>query len=219
MSRRAALFDLDGTLTDSIGDLCTALNETRSCYGAEPLAKAQVRGYIGDGVKLLVERGLAGIPHDPEEAVKLQLENYRKHWLDTTCLYPGVEEGLRKLHDAGWVLGVVTNKPEPAARRVLEHLKVRDLMDGLAGGEAGLPLKPDPAGCLDILEKTGVKPGNSAMIGDHYADLEAGRRAGMLRVLVTWGYGDPREEKWDYAAPDFPALVNWLLNSKEIENG
>ncbi len=212
--KHAALFDLDGTLLNSIGDLRTAINETRASYGQEPLPEASVRAFVGDGVRLLVERGLSGVPHDPDEAVRRQLENYRRHWLDTTCLYPGVADGLRLLRGKGWKLGIVTNKPGPAAQQILNHLKIGDFWDGLVCGDEKFPFKPDPAGCLALLEQFGAEPSASAMVGDHYTDLEAGRRAGMRRVLVRWGFGNPRTETWDCEVQDFASLTAWLLNEE-----
>lgn len=212
--KKAVFFDLDGTLLDSIGDLRTAINLTRASYGAGPLAMEDVRSYIGDGVRLLVERALQGIPHDPEDAVRRQLDNYAAHYLDTTGLYPGVQAGLKQLKDAGWLVALVTNKPESAAEYLLDKLGILPMFDGIAGGEGKYPLKPDPTGCLALLREFGVEPGDGVMVGDHYADLEVGRRAGMKRVFALWGFGDARSEKWDYAAPDFPALINWLLNRR-----
>ncbi|MBR2641768.1 MAG: HAD-IA family hydrolase [Lentisphaeria bacterium] len=209
--KKAIFFDLDGTLLDSIGDLRTAVNLTRASYGAGPLALEEVRSCIGDGVRLLVERVLEGVPHDPEEALQRQLKNYEAHFLDTTGLYPGVAEGLKRMKEAGWLVALVTNKQESAARFLLDKLAVLPYFDGIIGGEGKYPLKPDPAGCLALLNEFGVKPADAVMVGDHYADLEVGRRAGMRRVLALWGFGEPRGEKWDYAAPDFPALTNWLL--------
>lgn len=210
--KKAVFFDFDGTLLDSIGDLRTAVNLTRASYGAGPLSQAEVRSFIGDGVRLLVERSLAGIPHDPEEAIRRQMANYDAHSLDTTGLYPGVAEGLKILKDAGWFVALVTNKQEPAVGSILEKLGVLPYFDAIAGGGGQYPLKPDPAGCLALLEKFDVEPRNGVMVGDHYTDLEVGRRAGMCRVLAQWGFGDARRETWDYAAPDFPALTTWLLN-------
>ena len=212
--KKAVFFDLDGTLMDSIGDLRTAINLTRASYGAGPLALEDVRSYIGDGVRLLVERALQGIPHDPEEAVRRQLDNYAAHYLDTSGLYPGVVDGLTQLKDAGWLVALVTNKPESAAEYLLDKLGILPMFDGIAGGEGKYPLKPDPSGCLALLSDFDVDPCNGVMVGDHYTDLEVGRRAGMCRVLAQWGFGDARTEKWDYAAPDFPALTTWLLNRR-----
>ena len=209
---RAVFFDLDGTLLDSLADLRNAVNLTRASYGAGPLDLADVRRFVGDGIRLLVERALDGIPHDPDEAVRRQLANYGAHCLDDSALYPGVADGLERLHEAGWKIGLVTNKPEELSDRILRHFGVRAYFDRIAGGGGSYPLKPDPAGCLAMLAELGVEPAHGVMVGDHYTDLEVGRRAGMTRVLAQWGFGEPRNETWDLAAPDFPALTERLLN-------
>ena len=211
---RAVFFDLDGTLLDSLADLRNAVNLTRASYGAGPLGLADVRRFVGDGIRLLVERALAGIPHDPDEAVRRQFTNYGAHCLDDSTLYPGVAEGLKTLHDLGWSIGLVTNKPEDLSDRILRHFGVRAYFDRIAGGGGAYPLKPDPAGCLAMLAELGVEPKHGVMVGDHCTDLEVGRRAGMTRVLAQWGFGEPREEKWDRAVPDFPALTAWLAEQQ-----
>jgi phosphoglycolate phosphatase len=207
MLRQALIFDLDGTLIDTRRDIVIAVNEMRRFYHLPLLAEDVIAGYVGDGVKKLVERAIQGTAVDLEEALVVQRRLYRAHLFDTSTLYPGVEAGLRTLHHRGHSLSVVTNKLLEFTESLLVHFNVRDLFQVVIGDGNAPTLKPHPAGILETLRLTGTPPEAAWVIGDHHTDLESGRRAGVRRIFVTWGIGHPGTETPDARVNSFEELV------------
>ena len=142
------IFDLDGTLIDSRADLCTGVNLMRQDFNLPPLPLEQVVKYVGNGTLALCERALAGTGVNPAEALPHMKKYYREHLLDQTTLYPGVADGLRRLHDAGFPLAVISNKLETPSKSILEALGVGSLFQLIVGGDSGFKLKPDPESLL-----------------------------------------------------------------------
>ena len=204
------IFDLDGTLIDSRADLALAVNLTRGELGLPPLPHAQVVGYVGEGVRLLLSRSIPELPQELDRALAINQRHYLAHLLDQTRLYPGVRPALERLHRAGARLMVVTNKPREATGLILEGLGVAGLMTVVIGGGDCPALKPDPAPLRLALERSGCPAAGAWMVGDHFTDLEAGRRAGLLRCLCRYGFGEPREETWDLAVGELTELADFL---------
>lgn len=211
MTRGCVIFDLDGTLIDSREDLAAGVNLMRGDFGLEPLPLATIIGYVGDGVHKLCERSLRGTGVALEDALPYMRRHYCANLLNHTRLYPGAAEGLQKLHDHGFELAVVTNKPAEPSNTILSALKVAPLFRFVIGGGSGFLLKPEPQGILHVMNETGCKPDRTWMVGDHYTDLEAGRRAGVVRVYAAWGFGNPRGEGHDLRFDSFDALVKHLV--------
>ncbi len=199
------IFDLDGTLIDSLRDLSEAVNVMRESFGLPRLDVDTVASYVGNGVKLLVQRALGGAPVDFETAMRRMREYYAEHLTVYTVLYPGVASGLAELRRRGIKLAVATNKPSAAACGILEKLGVYGLFDGVAGGDSGLPLKPEPDVLLAFRKQFGAR--ECWMFGDHYTDMEAGRRAGFLRVFASYGFGEARDERPDLIVDSFAEFV------------
>ncbi|HVR69386.1 MAG TPA: HAD-IA family hydrolase [Vicinamibacteria bacterium] len=206
---RLVVFDLDGTLVDSAADLAAAVNAmlARLAAGTPPLSEAQVRGFIGEGARLLVRRSLAhaGLPHRPEDALPVFLECYRARLLECTRPYPGVAETLDAL--ARHTLAVLTNKPGDLSRAIVEGLGLGARFARVYGG-GDLPRKPDPAGLVRIMVETGFEPASTVMVGDSAVDVLTGRAAGVLTVGVSYGF-DPdglRAQPPDVLLDDLRAL-------------
>ena len=208
--RSGVLFDLDGTLIDSRADLALAVNLTREDLGLPPLPQAQVVGYVGEGVRRLLARALPECPDRLEEALVVNRRHYHAHLLDQTRLYPGVRPAMERMWGMGIPLMVVTNKPGEFAGRILEGLDVARFVAAVVGGGDCPRLKPDPAPLLFALERAGCGVVGSWMAGDHFTDLEAGRRAGLKRCYCRYGFGDPGAEAWDLAVDDLGDLADVL---------
>ena len=216
-SVRCILFDLDGTLVDSLPDIALAVNRMRESFALSPLPETVVSGLIGSGIETLVRRATEGEKVDPEAALQRTRDFYRAHPVELSRAYPGVPEGLRRLRACGFRLGVVTNKPRDIAEAVLRELDLMAALEAVVGDDGLHVLKPAPDGCLQLLRQWKAVPEKSWMVGDHWTDLEAGRQAGMRRALARWGFGDPREEKWDFAAVDFTTLAEYLEQTLQEE--
>ena len=190
MKRVALVFDLDGTLVDSVPDLRAALNTVLRELGRRELAAGEVRGMIGDGVPALVRRGLAATG----EAVGFAaaharfVELYEADPTTLSQLYPGVAETLAGLRDGGARLAVCTNKPQAATIGVLEGLGIAGYFTAVLGGDVLPVKKPDPGHLLAAVKRLGGTPGEAAMIGDNENDYEAARGAGIPVLLMRYGY-------------------------------
>ena len=192
---RAVLFDLDGTLVDSAPDLTTAVNGLLGELGRGPYDETTVRGWIGDGARVLVHRALfAAFEGELDAALEqrgldLFMQHYRACLTDTSQPYPGVAETLAALADAGVGLACVTNKPEGLSRELLRALDLEAHFGVLVGGDTLAQKKPHPAPLAHALAALEVSAGQALMVGDSPNDLHAGRAAGCRVAAVTWGYG------------------------------
>lgn len=202
------VFDLDGTLIDSRRDLAGAVNYMRGTMGLEPLSEKRVVSFIGNGLNSLVRRSVADAEIDFDTALARMKKFYSEHLVQSTVLYPGVESGLKELRDSGMLLAVVTNKATSLAVTILEKLGIAGCFCEIIGGDGEYPLKPAPDALLGLQKKYNFKSGNCWMVGDHYTDMEAGRRASWRRILVTYGFGEAREETPDYTVGSFAEFVN-----------
>jgi len=193
------VFDLDGTLVDSRQDLTTGVNLMRAHYGLPVLSVDTVTSFIGDGLRKLVERALDGTGVDIADAIGHTRDNYLAHMLDETRLYRGVAETLGRLAELGCPMAVVTNKPEAPASAILEGLGVARFFACVAGGDTCPRLKPDPQPIYYAIDQIGGDTHNAWMVGDNHTDIKAGRRAGIKTCYCGYGFGDPRDEKYDLA--------------------
>jgi phosphoglycolate phosphatase len=190
MSRTALLFDLDGTLVNSLPDLRTALNEMLRSYGRRALATEEVREMIGDGSRALVQRALAatGTIEELEAAHARHLAFYEAAPTRLSRLYAGVDETLTALRTAGARLAVCTNKPQRATRIVLKGFGIDGYFDAVLGGDAVPFRKPDPRHLLAALDQLGATPDEAVMIGDNENDYAAARAAAIPVILMRYGY-------------------------------
>lgn len=213
MQRKLIVFDLDGTLVDSRADLCTGVNLMRSDYGLAPLPLETVCSYVGNGVRRLVERALsdAGVGLDMDEAVGSMKTHYMAHILDETYLYPGVAAALARLHERGWCLVVVSNKPEAPSRQICAAMGMAPYLDLILGGDSCPNMKPHPEPLLAAARRTGTAPTGAWMVGDNYTDLGAARRAGFARCFCKYGFGTARDEEFDLAVDSLGEFADAVL--------
>jgi len=185
------VFDLDGTLVDSVMDLRAALNEVLRERGHRALSRAEVKHMIGEGVPALVARALAASGADPAEApmaLPRFLEIYEANPTQLSRPYPGVPETLATLRRRGYRTAICTNKPQQATLAVIQGLDLLPLFDGVAGGDRFPVRKPHPGHLLQLIAELGARPEASAMIGDNENDAAAARSAAVPLVLVRYGY-------------------------------
>ena len=203
------IFDLDGTLVDSVGDLASAGNVARAAVGLARLGEADIARFVGDGVDRLIERL---VPEAVKRiAAKQAFErHYDVHCCDRTRPYPGVPELLDRLAAVGWTLAVATNKPLAFTRRILAAAGIAARFAEVRGGDG--PRKPDPGQLSDILRVTGGIAARSWMVGDHHTDVRAGHAAGCRVLFCTWGLGH-RDGLVADAEAATPAQVAELLGA------
>ena len=197
MKYKAAIFDLDGTLIDSLADLGDSANEMLASYGFPAHTIEEYRYFVGNGSRKLIERCL---PQDKandasfvDEALARYKACYDKNLTHKTKCYAGIAEMLQTLQEKNIPLGICTNKHQSAADEVCQKLLAKHNFVEIIGDRPGLPRKPDPQKVLAIADKMGVKPAEVAYFGDTSVDMETARNAGFLPVGVTWGFR-PREE-------------------------
>ena len=194
------VFDLDGTLADTLPDIAAAANFACRRLGLPEHSPTAIRGMIGGGERQLIQR-LVGPAHQDrlEECLELYLDHYTRHNGELTRLYPGVPETLALL--SGKKLAVLSNKLQRLTQQALEAMDLARFFAAIRGGGAGLPLKPEPAALLSLTADLGVGPSRSLMVGDKIADIRAGHEAGAFTAAVTYGYGDL--DALTSSSPDF----------------
>lgn len=195
---QAVLFDLDGTLIDSVPDITLALAELMATEGLAPFAESEVRVMVGHGLRVLVQRALTARGRDLEpvalEAVIARmLEIYPRHLTGRTTLLPGVVDCIAELRANSCVLGLVTNKMQTASVAVLEHFGLLDDFAVIIGDQihpSDLAPKPKPDMLLFALSRMKVAPPDAIMVGDSSADMEAAAGARVFSVALRNGYSN-----------------------------
>lgn len=204
---RGAIFDLDGTLADTAGDLMAAANAALAPRGLPPLTSAD-RAFAGRGAREMIRRSLALAerPDDTPEALTLidaiypdLLAAYEDRIAHESALFEGVEAAMDTLTGNGWRIGICTNKPERLALLLLDALGVRRRFAAILGSDTLHVRKPDPEHFRETARRSGADPARSVMIGDTLTDLTTARRAGVPCVLTGFGFA---AEPLDQLAPD-----------------
>ena len=186
---RLAIFDLDGTLVDSLEDLHASVNHALRAVGLPPRSREEILGFVGEGARVLLERAVAPQVHLLEPALAAWRPHYEAHCLDHTRPYPGIEAllaGSRR------VLAVHTNKPGVMARKILAGLGLLSRFAAVTGGDEA-PRKPDPTGAREIMARRGASAGDTIFVGDSRVDVATARAAGVAFVAVTWGFASRAE--------------------------
>lgn len=209
---RGVVFDLDGTVIDSLPDLAAALNRSLARHGAEPVPRAEVSPMVGDGAMVLLRRGYAARGMEPSsQDEEIFLADYETHVTDLTEPYPGVIAALSSLADRGYRLGMCTNKPEVSALKVLAALDLERFFPVVIGGDATAHRKPDPRHLGAVLKAMGVAPQAAVMVGDHHNDIATATGLGVASIFVRWGYGRAEASiAIDKAAALLPAVERLL---------
>lgn len=204
---RLILFDLDGTLIDSLGAISFHLNKVLVKHGCDQIPIERVRALIGNSSRYLVDHALAetGCEKMSQEEREDVLQEYNcSYYLDPvikTVVYPGIANLLIKLKDKGHLLGILSNKPDEIVKNIVREIFGDIYFDVVRGFLEDVPRKPDPASLLAMIKDMNVFPKNVIYIGDSEVDAELGKRAGVKTLLVSYGFRDKADlEKEEYDA-------------------
>jgi len=188
------IFDLDGTLIDSVPDLALATNLMLLACGRVQVAEESVRQWVGNGAQRLLKRALTGtMTGEPDRQLLNQaqvtfFDAYRQHLSDRSRLYSGVVQVLSQLRVAGYRMACVTNKPSTFTLPLLKTFKLDSYFEKVVSGDCMPEKKPDPGPLLAVLESLAVAPEHALMVGDSLSDYKAALASKMAVMLVTYGY-------------------------------
>jgi len=187
------IFDLDGTLVDTVPDIAAALAATLASVGVAAPPLEAVKTMVGDGGRELIRRALAraNVDGDLDALFTTFLAAYRAHVSDRSAPYPGTAGALAALRAAGVRAAVVTNKPGDIARRLLADLSLAEQFVATIGDGDGFPRKPDPAAALSLVAAAGTQPARTAVVGDGLPDVRLARALGARAIAAAWGYVAP----------------------------
>ena len=191
MKFTTVLFDLDGTLLDTLDDLTDAVNRTLERYGLPQRTKREVRAFLGSGARYLMEHAAPGVEGERFEAL---LRDYKADY-DLNCRvktapYPGVDALLKAIRARGCRTGIVSNKPDSAVQPLYQAF-FSDTMDTAVGERAGIRRKPAPDTVLAAMERLGAAAGETLYVGDSEVDIQTAKNAGVACASVAWGFRDP----------------------------
>jgi phosphoglycolate phosphatase len=192
---KLVIFDLDGTLIDSRLDLVHSVNAALHHIGRPELPDEVIASYVGDGAPILIQRALGGEEIDEalvRKGLEFFLSYYREHKLDHTTVYPGIAEALAAIqHSSNGTprrMAVLSNKPVIPSRAIIDALGLGQFFSQVYGGNSFATKKPDPEGAQKLLDESGVRPEQAAIVGDSHVDVRTGRNAGLWTVGVTYGF-------------------------------
>lgn len=195
MKMKTAIFDLDGTLLNTLGDLCDSVNCAVVPRGFPAVDEELTRQRVGNGVRRLVERC---IPEEKRTEAMIDecLDDFRtaynERMMNRTQPYDGIADTLKKLHEQGVSIGVMSNKYDLAAKALVRHY-FGDLVQLTLGERPGIPRKPDPASTLELMHELGGVPETTLYIGDSSTDMQTACNAGLTAIGVMWGFRSPEE--------------------------
>ncbi len=213
MKKKLLIFDLDGTIADTLWSIRDGVNLAMDNYGFPHRSYEEVRQAIGNGARELIRRSIPEELRSDEELVSRGLADYNELYAKTYAnidgCYPHMSEAIHTLHDRGYIIAVLSNKQDTYVKRIIDIL-FPDGVVSFAAGQTELPRKPDPTVPLMIADKFGVSPEECAFIGDSDVDVATAKNAGMTSVACTWGYR-PRE-----ALMDADVIINSACELTEI---
>ncbi len=195
---KCILFDLDGTLLDSLDDLALSMNSVLTHLGFPAHEISAYRYFVGDGMETLVRRALPPDKlHDAiiSQCLSAMQQKYGEQWHRTTRPYPGIPELLDGLDALSIPKVILTNKPHAFTLQIVDRLLADWKFDRIAGARPEIPKKPDPAGALLLATEMGIKPENFVYLGDTNTDMQTACAANMFPVGALWGFRTAAELK------------------------
>ena len=215
--RKCVLFDLDGTLVDSLADLANSMNRVLTRQGLPPHPVQAYRYFVGNGITKLVQRALPAEAQRQnliQDCVQKMRQEYALHWADTTRPYPGITQLLDTLATLGIQMAILSNKPDELTQEVVRKLLPEWDFAAVAGARETIPKKPDPAGALRIANLLHHEPADFLYLGDTNTDMQTARAAGMFAIGALWGFrtADELKEHGAQALLAVPMELCPLLN-------
>lgn len=196
MKFKAILFDLDGTLLDTLEDLADSMNQALSELGFATHPVEAYKYFVGDGAETMAQRALP--QENRDEATVRQCHQrakfyYSKHWADKTRLYPGIAELLEGLQKLSAAMSILSNKPDEFTQQMVAKLLVGYDFEIVRGANSDTPIKPDPTAALQIAGQMNIPPAEFVYLGDTDTDMKTANAAGMLAVGAAWGFRTAKE--------------------------
>lgn len=195
--KKAVIFDLDGTLADTIASITYCGNLALSRFGLSSFGEEDYKHFVGDGAAMLIRRALLAAGDERlehfDEVYEAYLEIFAKDCMYQVKPYEGICALLEELKRLSVRIAVLSNKPDRDSLRVVEALFGKGYFDFVQGQRADIPRKPDPAGVYRIMEAFGLSAGDFLYVGDSGVDMKTGRAAGIFTVGVLWGFRDRKE--------------------------
>ena len=187
--KHAVIFDLDGTLLNTLGDLRAATNHALEVRGLPPHSMEEIRQFIGNGIRLLICRAMP--EGTPEAEIDAALDDFKAYYAahihDRTVPYDGIPQLLTALRKRGIKVAVLSNKIDSASQQLIEYF-FPEKTDVVFGEHVGVPRKPDPTSCRMVMQQLGVQPEQVVYVGDSGTDMQTAKNAGLYAVGVTWGF-------------------------------
>ena len=226
---QTVVFDLDGTLLDTLADLAAAANQVLIAHGLPASSVENYRLFVGAGARNLMLRAFtaagqvvqAGDPWLDTLSAEFG-RAYDRCWADQTKPYPGILQMLRDLSDAGLNLIILSNKPDLFTRNIVAHFFSSSDFAAVSGQQAGWPLKPDPSLALELCRRIGAQPGQTVLVGDSGSDMQTAVRGQIIPLGVLWGFRSADELKQNGAQQLFAdpaALTGWLVRHAAEDSG
>ena len=189
--KKAVIFDLDGTLTNTTLDICDNVNLALRKFGYKEITPDEARRFVGNGAKILIERSLKGVmPDNFNEVVDFYNKSYNFCGSPRTFVYEGMKDVIKKLKNDGYLLAVVSNKPQDGTNEVIKTFFGNEIFDYVFGQRDGVKTKPDKQPVEITLSALGVKKDDAVYVGDSEVDVLTARNSGVDGITVLWGYRD-----------------------------
>ncbi|MBR5280914.1 MAG: HAD-IA family hydrolase [Clostridia bacterium] len=216
MNVQAVVFDFDGVLADTALDIAASVRATQRQYGLPEMTTAEIMSFVGWGAKHLIDHTVPVEDEQKQAEILAWYKNYYgAHPCDETVLYPGIQEMLASFKARGVKMSVVSNKPEPLTKMIVDKLGIAAYFTRVIGPESVTRMKPDPEGLLLCANAMGVDPEHCMMVGDSYTDIEAGKAAAFgCTCAVLYGYGN--KEKLNAAGADFAVRCGMEISEKTL---
>ena len=215
MRYKLVIFDLDGTLLDTIDDLKEAVNHAMSLRGFPTFTRDQVMAMVGHGARNLMRKALP-VGHKEDDMVDAAYNDFRAYYITHidvhTKPFPGIQDLLTQLHQEGVMLAVASNKFQEGTEHLIKEFFPEILFVAVLGGRPGFPLKPDPEIVNEVLRKAGIEKEDAVMIGDSDTDMETAANGGIRSIAVNWGYRDMNEVVGLSVANSAQELLKMLIS-------